>query len=79
MGLRWRHCAAQRGICLPNVRCCAALAECPYCACPLPACPLACSKTFTTAETMLNARTVRAWLTGRLGQEAVAEHMVAVR
>nr|MDA3961532.1 glucose-6-phosphate isomerase [Planctomycetota bacterium] len=36
------------------------------------------SKTFTTAETMLNARTVRAWLTKELGQEAVAKHMVAV-
>ena len=37
------------------------------------------SKTFTTAETMLNARTVRAWLTERLGPDAVAKHMVAVR
>ena len=57
-------------------RCCAALnARLPTtCLTALPAC----SKTFTTAETMLNARTVRAWLTGRLGQEAVAEHMVAV-
>jgi glucose-6-phosphate isomerase len=36
------------------------------------------SKTFTTAETMLNAKTVRAWLTGALGAEAVAKHMVAV-
>ncbi|KAK9786064.1 hypothetical protein WJX73_005394 [Symbiochloris irregularis] len=36
------------------------------------------SKTFTTAETMLNARTVRSWLTASLGQEAVAKHMVAV-
>eukprot|EP01025_Chloroclados_australasicus_P014852 TRINITY_DN1702_c0_g1_i2.p1 TRINITY_DN1702_c0_g1~~TRINITY_DN1702_c0_g1_i2.p1 ORF type:complete len:846 (-),score=82.03 TRINITY_DN1702_c0_g1_i2:2094-4358(-) len=36
------------------------------------------SKTFTTAETMLNARTVRTWLTAKLGQEAVAKHMVAV-
>lgn len=26
------------------------------------------SKTFTTAETMLNARTVRSWLTSRLGK-----------
>jgi hypothetical protein len=25
------------------------------------------SKTFTTAETMLNARTVRSWLTSQLG------------
>ena len=36
------------------------------------------SKTFTTAETMRNARTVRAWLTSRLGDAAVAKHMVAV-
>lgn len=28
---------------------------------------------------MLNARTVRAWLTERLGPDAVAKHMVAVR
>jgi len=36
------------------------------------------SKTFTTAETMLNAKTVRAWLTKKLGAKAVAKHMVAV-
>lgn len=37
------------------------------------------SKTFTTAETMLNARTARAWLVSELGTEqAVAKHMVAV-
>jgi glucose-6-phosphate isomerase len=36
------------------------------------------SKTFTTAETMLNARTVRSWLTKKLGKNAVAKHMVAV-
>ena len=36
------------------------------------------SKTFTTAETMLNARTCRAWLTAQLGEGAVAKHMVAV-
>jgi glucose-6-phosphate isomerase len=36
------------------------------------------SKTFTTAETMLNARTVRAWLVNKLGRKAVAKHMVAV-
>jgi glucose-6-phosphate isomerase len=36
------------------------------------------SKTFTTAETMLNARTLRAWLVKKLGQKAVAKHMVAV-
>ena len=36
------------------------------------------SKTFTTAETMLNARTLRSWLSKHLGAAAVAKHMVAV-
>ncbi|XP_024536787.1 glucose-6-phosphate isomerase, cytosolic [Selaginella moellendorffii] len=36
------------------------------------------SKTFTTAETMLNARTVRSWITSALGSNAVSKHMVAV-
>lgn len=36
------------------------------------------SKTFTTAETMLNARTVRKWIVDNLGEAAVAKHMVAV-
>jgi len=36
------------------------------------------SKTFTTAETMLNARTVRQWLVKTLGEKAVRKHMVAV-
>lgn len=36
------------------------------------------SKTFTTAETMLNARTMRTWLVDALGEGAVAKHMVAV-
>ncbi|KAK1287689.1 Glucose-6-phosphate isomerase, cytosolic [Acorus calamus] len=36
------------------------------------------SKTFTTAETMLNARTLREWITAALGPKAVAKHMVAV-
>ena len=37
------------------------------------------SKTFTTQETMLNARTARAWLVARLGGEsAVGKHFVAV-
>ena len=36
------------------------------------------SKTFTTAETMLNARTVRKWITAELGEAAVSKHMVAV-
>ncbi|KAL5152926.1 Glucose-6-phosphate isomerase, cytosolic [Glycine soja] len=36
------------------------------------------SKTFTTAETMLNARTLREWISNALGPSAVAKHMVAV-
>lgn len=36
------------------------------------------SKTFTTAETMLNALTIRQWLVAALGEAAVAQHMVAV-
>jgi glucose-6-phosphate isomerase len=37
------------------------------------------SKTFTTLETMTNARAARAWLVDKLGSEdAVASHMVAV-
>ncbi|HYO46895.1 MAG TPA: glucose-6-phosphate isomerase [Gemmatimonadota bacterium] len=38
-----------------------------------------CSKTFTTLETLTNARTARAWLVDALGDEAaVAKHFVAV-
>jgi glucose-6-phosphate isomerase len=36
------------------------------------------SKTFTTQETMANARYARTWLTGALGEDAVARHFVAV-
>jgi glucose-6-phosphate isomerase len=38
------------------------------------------SKTFTTQETLTNARTARAWLLGKLGagDEAVAKHFVAL-
>lgn len=36
------------------------------------------SKTFTTAETMLNARTMRAWIVDAMGTDSVAKHMVAV-
>jgi glucose-6-phosphate isomerase len=36
------------------------------------------SKTFTTQETLLNARTARKWLVDKLGEEAVAHHFVAV-
>lgn len=35
------------------------------------------SKTFTTAETMLNARTLRNWIVERLGAAAVSKHMIA--
>ena len=36
------------------------------------------SKTFTTQETLTNARSARAWLTSALGDDAVARHFVAV-
>ena len=36
------------------------------------------SKTFTTQETLTNAKTARAWLVGRLGEQAVEKHFVAV-
>jgi glucose-6-phosphate isomerase len=36
------------------------------------------SKTFTTLETLTNARTARAWLTGKLGEAAVPQHFAAV-
>ncbi len=36
------------------------------------------SKTFTTQETMANARSARAWLVAALGESAVAHHFVAV-
>jgi len=35
------------------------------------------SKTFTTQETMVNAQAARAWLTGALGEGAIAKHFVA--
>lgn len=37
-----------------------------------------CSKTFTTAETILNAKTVRQWVTSALGDDAVSKHMAAI-
>ena len=37
-----------------------------------------CSKTFTTIETLTNARTARSWLTTALGDDAVSSHFVAV-
>jgi glucose-6-phosphate isomerase len=36
------------------------------------------SKTFSTVETITNARSARAWLVGTLGEDAVAHHFVAV-
>src|SRR6185437_2049471 len=36
------------------------------------------SKTFTTLETMTNARTARAWIAQRLGEAAVHDHFAAV-
>ena len=36
------------------------------------------SKTFTTVETLTNARTARDWVVGALGDEAVSRHFVAV-
>ncbi len=39
---------------------------------------IVCSKTFTTQETMANARAARAMVAGALGEEAVADHFAAV-
>ena len=39
---------------------------------------IVCSKTFTTIETLTNARTCRKWMTDALGEHAVAKHFVAV-
>mgnify|MGYP004656337351 FL=1 len=39
---------------------------------------IVCSKTFTTIETLTNARTCRKWLVDALGEHAVAKHFVAV-
>jgi len=36
------------------------------------------SKTFTTVETMTNARSARAWLAAGLGEDAAGRHLVAV-
>jgi glucose-6-phosphate isomerase len=37
-----------------------------------------CSKTFTTQETLANARLARAWVAGKLGDDAVPSHFAAV-
>ncbi len=39
---------------------------------------LVASKTFTTQETLANARSARAWLVGKLGESAVPRHFVAM-
>jgi glucose-6-phosphate isomerase len=39
---------------------------------------IVCSKTFTTQETLTNARAARAWCVAALGEQAVARHFVAV-
>jgi len=39
---------------------------------------IVCSKTFTTQETLANARRARAWLAGKLGEAAVPRHFAAV-
>jgi len=36
------------------------------------------SKTFTTIETMTNARTARAWIAARLGEDQVGHHFAAI-
>lgn len=36
------------------------------------------SKTFTTQETLTNAKTARDWLVAALGEDAVAKHFVAL-
>jgi glucose-6-phosphate isomerase len=36
------------------------------------------SKTFTTIETMTNALTARKWIAGKLGEEKVGDHFVAI-
>jgi glucose-6-phosphate isomerase len=36
-----------------------------------------CSKTFTTLETMTNARAARKWIVAQLGEQAVGDHFVA--
>ena len=39
---------------------------------------IVCSKTFTTLETLTNARVARAWVIERLGQAALPQHFAAV-
>ena len=39
---------------------------------------IVCSKTFTTLETLTNARTARAWVAEQLGEDCVPDHFAAV-
>jgi glucose-6-phosphate isomerase len=39
---------------------------------------MVCSKTFTTQETLANARLARSWIAGTLGEDAVPKHFAAV-
>jgi glucose-6-phosphate isomerase len=39
---------------------------------------IVCSKTFTTQETLANARLARSWVAGALGEDAVPRHFAAV-
>ena len=39
---------------------------------------IVCSKTFTTQETLSNARRIRAWVAGALGEAAIPKHFAAV-
>ena len=39
---------------------------------------IVCSKTFTTLETLTNARTARAWVAAQLGEDCVPDHFAAV-
>ncbi len=45
---------------------------------PATTCFIVCSKTFTTSETLANARSARSWIVDALGADAVAAHFVAV-
>ncbi len=54
------------------------LADVLACADPASTLFIVCSKTFTTLETLTNARTARAWLAGKLGEAAVPQHFAAV-
>ena len=54
------------------------LADCLHALNPATTLFIVASKTFTTIETMTNARSARAWLVAALGETAVSSHFVAV-